>query len=179
LTIHKTETTCVAGQTRRVAVLGAPGTGKTWMTTELMASLGRNSVGAASFMVADNPSLATVLPATDHETAGSRGFDKVLLMGLDLPSTQTRRLAQDTADQQLRQALAETGLPYTVVYGTGPARLAHALEALHELASCSNSPEQPSNSAQARRPWVWACDTCSDPDCERRLLSNLLASRAS
>lgn len=101
-------------------------------------------------------------------------------MGLDLPAPNAARLAQDSVDQQLRQALAKTDLPYTVVYGTGAARLANALDALHGLAGCSNPQAPPSSSsAQTRRPWVWACDTCSDPDCERRLLSDLLASRMS
>ncbi|OOG38795.1 ATP-binding protein [Polaromonas sp. A23] len=168
MTIHKAETSRAAGEPRRVAVLGAPGTGKTRLAAELMAALGRNPVGTAVFLVADNPPLADVL--------GSRGFDRVLLMGLDLPAHQGGKPAQDTADQQLRQALAKTDFPYTVVYGTGPARLAHAQEALHSLAGCGN---HPTSGAPAQRPWLWACDTCSDPDCERRLLSDLLASRAS
>lgn len=167
MTIDTAETSRAAGEPRRVAVLGAPGTGKTRLAIELMAALGRSPVGAA-FLVIDNPPLADVFE--------SRNFDRVLLMGLDMPAHQIERPAQDAADQQLRQALTKTDFPYTVVYGTGPARLAHALEALHELAGCGNPL---ANSTQARRPWVWTCDTCSDPDCERRLLSDLLASRVS
>lgn len=147
-------------------MLGAPGTGKTRLATELLIALSPGPVAPTAILVTDDPPLATV----------AQGFDRVLLMGLDLPAPNAARLAQDSADQQLRQALAKTDLPYTVVYGTGPARLAHALEALHELARCGNPP---ASSAQTRRPWVWACDTCSDPDCERRLLSDLLASRMS
>lgn len=170
MTIDKAKTSRAAGEPRRVAVLGAPGTGKTRLAGELMAALSCNSAGGA-FLVLDDPSLADVLD--------SRGFDRILLMGLDLPAHQTERPAQDAADQRLRQALTKTDVPYTVVYGMGPARLAHALEAVHELVDCSNPSAQPSSSAQARRPWVWTCDTCSDPDCERRLLSDLLASRTS
>lgn len=176
MTTHKTETTRASGEPHRVAVLGAPGTGKTRLAVELMAALDRSPVGAAAFLVTDNPPLAAVSPAADGEKAGSSGFDRILLMGLDLPAHEAGRPAQDTADQQLRQVLTNTDFPYTVVYGTGPARLAHALEALHRLAGCGN-PQ--ASDPQARRPWVWACDTCSDPDCERRLLSDLLASRAS
>ena len=166
MTIHKAKTGQTLVEPRRVAVLGAPGTGKTRLANELMAALDHGRAGTVAFLVTDNPPLADVLE--------SRGFDRVLLMGLDLPARPAGKPAQDTADQQLRQALTKTDFPYTVVYGTGPARLAHALEALHGLAGCGN-PQ--ANGAQARRPWVWACDTCSDPDCERRLLSDLLASR--
>lgn len=152
-------------------MLGAPGTGKTRLATELLGALGSNPAGAPIYLVADDPPLAVVLSA-----AGSRGFDQVLLMGLDLPAHEAERPAQDSADQQLRQALTKTDVPYTVIYGVGPARLAHALQALHELAGRGNPS---ASNAEARRSWVWACDTCSDPDCERRLLSDLLASRVS
>ncbi len=178
MTIHPAETSRASSEPCRVAVLGAPGTGKTRLATELLAALSSRPVGAAAILVTDDPPWAAVLPAADGEKEASRGFDQVLLMGLDLPAPNDARPAQDSADLQLRQALAKTHLPYTVVYGTGAARLANALGALHGLAGCSN-PQAPSASgAQARRPWVWACDTCSDPDCERRLLSDLLASRA-
>lgn len=176
MTTHKAETSRASSEPHKVAVLGAPGTGKTRLAIELMKALGRSSAGSTAFLVADDPPLADVLQAAAGEKKSSRSFDRVLLMGLDLPAHQIERPAQDAADQQLRQALTKTDLPYTVVYGTGPARLAHALEALYELAGCGN-PQ--ASSAQARRPWVWTCDTCSDPDCERRLLSDLLASRAS
>jgi hypothetical protein len=149
-------------------VLGAPGTGKTRLATELLAALGHSLGGKAAFLVADNPPLAAV----------AQCFDQVLLMGLDLPAPHAAKPAQDSADQQLRQALSKTDLPYTVVYGTGAARLGNALGALQGLAGCGHPPGMPATSLQARRPWVWTCDTCSDPDCERRLLSDLLASRS-
>jgi hypothetical protein len=168
LTIPPAETSRASAEAHRVAVLGAPGTGKTRLATELLAALGSGPFGATAILVTDAPPLAAV----------ARGFDRVLLMGLDLPAPHAARLAQDNADRQLRQALAKTDLPYTVVYGTGSARLANALGALHGLAGCGNPQLPPAHGAHTRRPWVWACDTCSDPDCERRLLSDLLASRA-
>lgn len=168
MTIHPGETSRAPAALHRIAVLGAPGTGKTRLATELMETLGRSSVASAAFMVADNPPLATV----------AQEFDQVLLMGLDLPAPNAARLAPDSADRQLRQTLAKTDFPYTVIYGTGAVRLANALGALHALAGCSNPQAPPASRAQARRPWVWACDTCSDPDCERRLFNDLLASRA-
>lgn len=169
MTIHPAEISRASREPHRVAVLGAPGTGKTTLATALLAALGSRPVGAAAILVTDDPPLAAV----------AQGFDRVLLMGLDLPAPNAARLAQDSADRQLRQTLAKTDLPYTVIYGTGAARLANALCALHGLAGCSNPQATPASSAQTRRPWVWACDICSDPDCERRLLSDLLASRMS
>lgn len=170
MTIHPRETSRASGAPHQIAVLGAPGTGKTRLANELMAALGHGPAETVAFLVTDNPPLVDVL--------GSRGFDRVLLMGLDLPTPNAGKPAQDNADQRLRQALAKTDQPYTVVYGTDAARLANALGALQGLAGCSNPQATLASSAQARWPWVWTCDTCSDPDCERRLLSDLLASRS-
>ena len=88
-----------------------------------------------------------------------------------LPAAAGLAAAQDAVDQQLRLTLANAEVPYTVVYGQGAQRLAHALDALQGLRDGSQA------GVQARTPWVWACDTCSDPGCERRLLSDLLARR--
>ncbi|MEO8024618.1 hypothetical protein [Polaromonas sp.] len=179
MTIHPAKTGRASGEPQRVAVLGAPGTGKTRLATELQVALGHSPDGESAFVVADDPPLAAVLPAADGEKAGFRRFDRVLLMGLDLPAPNAGESTRHSADQQLRQILAKTDQPYTVVYGTGAARLANALGALNGLLACGNPQAVPTTSTQAHRPWVWACDTCSDPDCERRLLSDLLASRVS
>ena len=98
-------------------------------------------------------------------------------MGLDLPAPAGIAAAQEAGDQQLRSALANAAVPYTVVYGQGPQRLAQALGALQALLD-GGKPSAPVAGGRARKPWVWACDTCSDPGCERRLLSDLLASRS-
>lgn len=97
-------------------------------------------------------------------------------MGLDLPAPAGVAATQDAVDQHLRLTLANAEVPYSVVYGQGPQRLAHALGALQELLDGNKSSPLEAQT-QARRPWVWACDTCSDPGCERRLLSDLLARR--
>lgn len=156
---------------RHIALLGAAGTGKTRLTGELLAALDSRPTPTPTFLLADNPPLASVLGASADGLPGPHGFDTVLLMGLDLPAAAGFAAAQDMADQQLRRALAKAAVPYTVVYGQGPQRLAQALGALQGLQDGSQADEQ------ARHPWVWACDTCSDPDCERRLLSDLLARR--
>lgn len=150
-----------------VAVLGAPGTGKTQLAGELTAAL-QGGPASPALVVADNPALAAFLQPSTRKP-GRQRFNHLLLMGLDLPAPRTRLGEQQAADQRLREALHEAGLAYTVVYGAGPARLANAWSALQAL------PLPPPG--QARSPWIWACDTCSDPDCERRLLSDLLAGR--
>lgn len=161
---------------RHIALLGAAGTGKTRLAGELRAALdSRPSPHPAllSILIADNPPLATL----GHARAGALtgppgfGFHQVLLMGLDLPAPAGLAATQEAVDLQLRLTLANAEVPYTVVYGQGPQRLAHALGALQGLRDGSQA------GVQERRPWVWACDTCSDPDCERRLLSDLLARR--
>ena len=160
----------------RIALLGAARSGKTQLAAELMAALNRSPVETTPLLIADDPPLATVLPTAASAKAGACGFDQVLLMGLDL-SAGGKAPGQEAADQQLRQALSQAGVSYTVIYGLGPARLANALGALHGLTPCRQPQPLPATGIQARSPWVWACDTCSDPQCERRLLSDLLARR--
>ncbi|HQR99244.1 MULTISPECIES: hypothetical protein [unclassified Polaromonas] len=166
---------------RHIALLGAAGTGKTRLAGELRAALdSRPSPHPAllSILIADNPPLATVRQARAGAPTGPRGFgfDQVLLMGLDLPVPAGLAAAQEAVDQQLRLTLANAELPYTVVYGQGPQRLAHALGALQGLLD-GGKPHPLADDSRERKPWVWACDTCSDPGCERRLLSDLLERR--
>ncbi|MDI1239575.1 MAG: hypothetical protein PSV26_19000 [Polaromonas sp.] len=163
----------------RIALLGAAGTGKTRLAGELRAALdGRTAL--LPTLIADNPPLASVMPARAGAPADPRhfGFDQVLLLGLDLPAPAGLAVTQEAVDRHLRQQLANAGVPYTVVYGLGPQRLSHALGALRTLLD-GHQPSAPgAGDDEARRPWVWACDTCSDPACERRLLSDLMARRA-
>ncbi|WP_341918491.1 hypothetical protein [Polaromonas sp. YR568] len=167
---------------RRIALLGAAGTGKTRLAGELRAALERCPTpqpALLSILIADDPPLATLALARADAPTGPRrsGFHQVLLMGLDLPAPAGIGATQEAADQQLRLTLATAELPYTVVYGQGPQRLAHALGALQGLLG-GGEPSALAAGGRERSPWVWACDTCSDPDCERRLLSDLLARRS-
>lgn len=143
----------VAGP-RRLALLGAPGSGKTRLCADLQTALAAAAAGAPTLLICDDPPLTQLDPA----------LDRVLLMGLDLAP------GHDKYDGQLRQSLEQAGLAYTVIYGAGATRLHNALAALPTLWPCG----APLND---QRPWVWACDSCSDPDCERRLFSALLAGR--
>ena len=117
---------------RRLAVLGAPGSGKTRLCSDLQAALAAAPAGTPALLICDDPPLAQLSP----------GIEQVLLMGLDLPPGHTDRDGQRAADGQLRQRLDQAGLAYTVIYGSGSARLQSALSALPELWPCSASPLQ-------------------------------------
>ena len=98
-----------------------------------------------------------------------RGFDHTLLLALDVALTDNAAAAQRLRmDALLRQTLVQAQIPFQVIYGLGEDRLAQALSALKR---------SPAVREARRKPWVWACDKCSDPACEHRLLSDLLASR--
>lgn len=153
-----------------IALLGAPGTGADELAQALSQHLAR---GAATFTVCDSPPPGAAL---------------VLLMGLDVPCPAPLQPAQQqTADRDLRAALARTGTPFRVVYGQGSQRVDHALRAIQEVTKATpphrgegaedaaggegaGSTVRPKPSA--RRDWY--CEKCSDPECEHRLFSALI-----
>lgn len=144
-----------------IRLLGAPGTGKTQLAAELAAALSAGKHAALTFTIDDSPALPLrKLPAC-----------ATLLMGLDLPAPPALALVQQAADRALRDTLAQSGISYQVVYGQGEQRLQSALSALQGAGVTAE--EQGSHAG-----WVWSCDNCSDPQCERRLLSDLLAQRS-
>ena len=116
--------------------------------------------------------------ALEHQ----RSYHLTLLTGLDLPWV-ADGLQRDGAhvrepvDALVRAALDGAGISYRIVYGSGTARLDNALFAINSAASCEGL-----LGAQAifrsenvtSRPW--ACEKCSDPDCEHKLFSGLLRS---
>ena len=92
----------------RIAIVGAPATGKTSLAHALAQHLNQ-------LHISDSPSLSVLQ---------SQPFDRVLLTGLDLPAVTP---AQQAADARLRSALQHLDLPYSVVYGAGPQRLRAAM----------------------------------------------------
>ena len=96
----------------RIALLGAPATGKTRLARALTQHL-------AELQVSDAPPLATLQ---------SQSFDRVLLTGLDLPGSTPE---QQAADATLRAALQQMGVSYGVIYGMGGQRLRAALRLIH------------------------------------------------
>ena len=150
----------------KIALLGAPNTGK----SQLAAALGRTlepSARHALIVMAETPALL----------AEPVRYDLTLLMGLEtLAQSPERAQRQLAADQSLRAALARSGLPYHVLYGQPSERLAQALRELEFLLPAAGQRTR-QNTGSAGKAWVWACDKCSDPQCEHRLLSDLLAQR--
>lgn len=129
----------------KVAIVGVASSGKTRLADELARHW---------------PQL-TVIDAPGWDRLGCESFDCILLMGLDLPET-AQHVAADLA---LREALQQSGLPYSVVYGSGAQRLRQAVRLI--------APEP----AAAPR-WQGVCEKCADPDCEFRLFTGVKASRA-
>lgn len=96
----------------KIAVVGAPGTGKTQLANDLASHLNEHQVS-------DSPSPDTLRPGA---------YDRVLLMGLDLAGTNP---AQEVADTALRLQLAAGKVSYGVVYGSGRERLRSALRLIN------------------------------------------------
>ena len=86
-------------------MLGAPGSGKTRLCSDLLATLAGAPADSSAWAICDDPPLAQL----------GTGLDRVLLMGLDLPRGRTDPEAQRAGDAQRRQALDQAGLPYTVI----------------------------------------------------------------
>jgi hypothetical protein len=139
----------------RIAVLGAPQTGKTRLAQELGSALNSDT----GYAVLDNPAF----PPAD--TAGDGPWSLVLLTGLDLPEMGPH---QRQADQALRQKLTLSNLPYTTVYGRDAQRSANALQAIRFHL------REPTTTARTPSRWRWPCEKCSDPECEHRLFNDLL-----
>lgn len=145
-----------------IHLLGAPRTGKTQLAQGLAVALFGDGRPAASLAIHDNPPL----PARPAMPVAK---DLALLMGLDLPTSSVESRVQQSADQALRDALSQAGMTYQVVYGQGAERLQSALQAIEAWQRAVVAPPGGGQSA-----WIWSCETCSDPQCERRLLSALI-----
>jgi nicotinamide riboside kinase len=112
-------------------------------------------------------------------------FDTTLVTGLDLPWV-ADGLQRDgpqvrgPVDTLVRQALERAGIAYRVVYGSGHQRLNNALLALGlsgEDEAARTTRENAQFAINEGRTG-WQCNECSDPDCEHKLFSGLLAKRS-
>lgn len=99
--------------------------------------------------------------------ARQRGYGLTLLMALDLPWV-ADGLQRDgpqvraPVEARLRRTLLEAGATYSVVSGSGPARLQCALAAV-------TAARRPQAETGAPR-WRHLCARCGDPECERHAL---------
>ncbi len=164
----------------KIALLGAPRTGKSLLASAL------NSAANASAW----PATIVVLQAQDPALPVTPAdYDLVLLTGLEdtvtTPHSEDAQTpaspqAQQMADTAIRAALTSAKISYRVLYGCSQERLAQACEALQSLLPTLPmlDPRGPIRARKKPAPWVWPCEKCSDPQCEHRLLTALLAQRA-
>ena len=113
-------------------------------------------------------------------------YDTTLITGLDLPWV-ADGLQRDgphvrgPVDSLVRQALERAAITYRVVYGQGPQRLNNALLALglHGEDDRARELREQAQFTINQGRTVWQCNECSDPDCEHKLFTGLLAQRSS
>jgi nicotinamide riboside kinase len=112
-------------------------------------------------------------------------YNSTLVMGLDLPWVadglqRDGPHVQGPVDTLVRQALERAGIAYRVVYGQGHQRLNNALLALGlpgEDDTARTTRENAQFAINEGRT-VWQCNECSDPECEHKLFTGLLAKRS-
>jgi nicotinamide riboside kinase len=136
------------------------------------------AAAAHAFVFADTTALQTAVYSEwvfgDRSLAGMaisahRTCRLSLLTALDLP-WQADGVQRDGAhvrepiDAMLRHALMAAGAAFTVVGGTGPARVQAALAAI-------DAARRPVTSGTGTR-WRHVCALCGDADCERHLFAS-------
>lgn len=151
----------------KVALAGAAGSGKAQLLFALNQALESGGLSAVVVVV------VVVCPAVFAASAPA-SCDLTLLMGLE-----TRHRDMQPADQQVRTALASNGTSFQVLYGTSEERLAQAMNLITtRVSQPTKSATLPNSEVSGqRKPWLWSCDKCSDPQCEHKLLTALLAKR--
>ncbi|NIM43698.1 MAG: AAA family ATPase [Hydrogenophaga sp.] len=112
--------------------------------------------------------------------AAQRRLGLTLLMGLDLPWVsdgffRDSPVVREATDAVLRRELQGEGIGFQTVYGQGTQRLRAALRAVGAALGRELLPDDPLLREGSGR---WQCEACSDPDCEHRLFSALLARRS-
>ena len=141
----------------KVAILGAPSSGKTELSLALESFLQNNHI---PLEVLDNP---------DIQTLGQG--DAALLCGLDLsPSYET----QSVVDRKIRASLLTQGIGFQVVYGQGPQRLQNALFCL-----ATQAPQWAHTLRRSDIPvrWTGPCESCGDGLCEHQLFTQLVSKK--
>ena len=144
-----------------IALLGADGSSKTQLAEALAQRLAQR--GIAATLVFDP------LPQTSFDPLALEAHRGHTLNLLIAPPSPTR------IDEMLRKALMDANLTFAVVHGEGAEHLANAWTAINAAAD----PDARRDAAPgATAAWSWACDKCSDPACEHKLFSDLVARRS-
>jgi energy-coupling factor transporter ATP-binding protein EcfA2 len=144
-----------------IALLGADGSGKTQLAEALAQRLAQRNIAAT---LAADP-----LPGHAFDAATLEAYRGCTLILLIAPASPTR------IDEMLREALMNANLGFAVVHGEGAEQLTNAWNAINAAAD----PDARRGAGQgATAAWSWACDKCSDPACEHKLFSDLVARRS-
>jgi len=130
-----------------------------------------------AWVVADTTAL--MIAVYSHQVFGDRTLyadaertqrrsDATLLTALDLPwhadgFIREGAHVREPVDAKVRDALARSGVGYSVIGGRGARRLASARDAIARALA-----PKPAGDAAAR--WHWICERCGEADCERHLL---------
>ena len=110
--------------------------------------------------------------------AHQRHYDLTLLTGLDLPWVpdglqRDGAHVREPVDALVRHALREAAVPWHVVYGHGPARRDHALDAIFSVASTDHLALGFQQKSSRHTRWSPLCAHCGDAAAERRLFRGL------
>lgn len=123
-----------------------------------------------ALMVATYSDIVFGDPSLLAEAAAShRRYDLTLLMALDLPWVadglhRDGEHVRAPVDATLRRELLRQGVAFSVVGGSGEARLQNALAAVAAA-------RRPRHTAAGAPRWHHVCARCGDADCERHLLA--------
>ncbi len=155
-----------AEQTRRIAGAAMQGV-VVADTTAVMTAV-------YSDMLFDDTSLYA--PALKAQT----GYAITLLTALDIPwiadgLQRDGPHVREPVDAKVRAALANATLPFTVIHGLGGERLTNAWNAITAFADRADQVRSATSSKPGDTGWAWSCEKCSDPVCEHRLFTELLA----
>ena len=144
-----------------IALIGADDSGKARLAEALAQRLAQR--GIAATLVVDPVPEGSI----EANTLEGRRGTLILLIASASPTP---------VDDMLRQALMDAKLSFAVVHGEGAEQLANAWNAINIAADPeAGRPAAPEGAAT----WSWACEKCSDPACEHRLFSDLVAKRSS
>ena len=152
-----------------IALLGAPGSGTSALATALRTRFSQRGLSTPVLAIDDPASAAA-------ELAARRGRLVALLLASESAASDAGEAARrERIDTALRGALAASATPFAVIHGQAGERLANAWTAIHARADAADraAPRQ----GDGDRAWAWGCEKCSDPACEHRLFTDLVARR--